>query len=150
MSNRGWIGVDLDGTLAEYHGWQDSGRIGPPIPKMAARVKAWLEEGKEVRIFTARAAVPEAGIHAAIEAWCVEHIGVALPVVCQKDYAMIELWDDRARRVEFNTGREYDAFSADPGLIGMTCDVCGKVVDWVTHETLASIEWCRCSAHPKD
>lgn len=46
--NGGWIGVDLDGTLAEYHGWDD-GRIGAPIPKMVQRVKQWLAEGKEVR-----------------------------------------------------------------------------------------------------
>ena len=50
----GWIGVDLDGTLAEYHGWHDDGRIGKPILPMVARVKKWLAEGKEVRIVTER------------------------------------------------------------------------------------------------
>lgn len=44
--------MDLDGTLAEYHGW--NGGIGKPIPGMVRRVKAWLAEGLEVRIFTAR------------------------------------------------------------------------------------------------
>lgn len=28
---RGWIGVDLDGTLAEYHGWKGVDHIGPPV-----------------------------------------------------------------------------------------------------------------------
>ena len=37
MSLSGWIGVDLDGTLAEYHGW-NGGAIGEPVPAMLARV----------------------------------------------------------------------------------------------------------------
>ena len=52
--SEGWIGVDLDGTLAEYLGWQGMGHIGEPIAPMVERVKAWLAEGKDVRIFTAR------------------------------------------------------------------------------------------------
>ena len=39
--HKGWIGVDLDGTLAEYHGWQGIEHIGEPIPKMMARVRRW-------------------------------------------------------------------------------------------------------------
>lgn len=27
---QGWIGVDLDGTLAEYHGWKGAEHIGQP------------------------------------------------------------------------------------------------------------------------
>ena len=54
MSSRGWIGVDLDGTLAEYAGWVSEEHIGHPVPMMLERVKAWLAEGKDVRIFTAR------------------------------------------------------------------------------------------------
>jgi hypothetical protein len=34
-----WVGVDLDGTLAEYHGFKGPEHIGKPIPKMVARVK---------------------------------------------------------------------------------------------------------------
>lgn len=52
MALGGWIGVDLDGTLAEYTGWHGPGHIGPPIPKMLDRVKNWLAEGVDVRIFT--------------------------------------------------------------------------------------------------
>ncbi|MEI8285241.1 MAG: hypothetical protein WCG52_09650, partial [bacterium] len=50
----GWIGVDLDGTLAEFIG--DMSFIGEPIMPMLNRVKTWLANGREVRIFTARAA----------------------------------------------------------------------------------------------
>ena len=50
----GWIAVDLDGTLAEYHGWVNTFNIGAPIPVMAERVRSWIADGKDVRIFTAR------------------------------------------------------------------------------------------------
>ena len=42
--SEGWIGVDLDGTLAEYLGWQGMGHIGEPIAPMVERVKAWLAQ----------------------------------------------------------------------------------------------------------
>ena len=50
----GWIGVDLDGTLARYDGWKGPEHIGEPLMPMVERVKAWLAEGREVRIMTAR------------------------------------------------------------------------------------------------
>lgn len=114
----GWIGVDLDGTLATFGGWK-GGEIGEPVPAMVERVQQWIREGKEVKIFTARVAstgmVNEQGQaddqefvsqqRELIQAWCVRHIGVSLRVTATKDFAMIELWDDRAVRVEMNTGR---------------------------------------------
>lgn len=42
--------------------------------------------------------------HYAIEKWCQMHIGGILPVTNVKDYAMVELWDDRAVQVIPNTG----------------------------------------------
>ncbi len=53
----GWYGVDLDGTLAHYDGWMGPTEIGPPISKMVHRVRRWLAEGRDVRIFTARVAL---------------------------------------------------------------------------------------------
>lgn len=102
----GWVGVDLDGTLAHYEGW--NGGIGRPIMPMVERVKQWLAEGREVRICTARVSQAEEGWvdqERQIKAWCKEHIGVELAVTCSKDFAMVELWDDRAVTVEMNTGR---------------------------------------------
>ena len=98
----GWIGVDLDGTLAHYDKWEGMDHIGPPIPAMVNRVLDWINAGKEVRIFTARAMVPEAIPF--IKAWCKEHLGGELPVTYCKDFDMIELWDDRAVQVEKNKG----------------------------------------------
>lgn len=101
----GWIGVDLDGTLAHYGGWQGPLHIGQPIVPMVTRVKGWLAEGKEVRIFTARVAEdPDGKWEKAIKEWCKLHIGQELPVTCCKDYGMIELWDDRCIQVIPNTG----------------------------------------------
>jgi hypothetical protein len=104
----GWIGVDLDGTLAEYHGWDASNPgIGPPIPAMVERVKQWLVEGKHVKIMTARVGHDHAGmafVKEDIQQWCEQHIGQRLEVTCIKDFAMIELWDDRAVRVVPNQG----------------------------------------------
>jgi len=106
----GWIGVDLDRTLAEYHHGMDPYTIGDPLPEMVNRVKSWIAEGKDVRVFTARVAPAEDGrdferVVAAIEVWCYINIGHVLPITCTKDHGMVELWDDRVVTVEANTGR---------------------------------------------
>lgn len=104
MSNGGWIGVDLDGTLAVYDEWRGVEHIGPPITAMVDRVKRWLSEGREVRIFTARVSDERQGARPYINEWLKEHIGQVLTVTCMKDYGMIELWDDRAVQVRMNLG----------------------------------------------
>lgn len=107
----GWIGVDLDGTLAHSNCAWKNGEIGPPVPLMVARVRKWLAEGEDVRIVTARA---DLAAHTAaeitrtlhnIENWCVKHLGQVLPVRCSKDPRMLALYDDRAIQVERDTGR---------------------------------------------
>jgi hypothetical protein len=120
MDADGWIGVDLDGTLAEFHGWINMEHIGAPVPEMVERVRAWLDQGVDVRIFTARVdsgAVAlslgsEAGglqnhverVRNIIQDWTEKHLGLRLPVTNVKDFKMIELWDDRAVRVDLNKG----------------------------------------------
>ena len=102
----GWIGVDLDGTLAEYNGWVSPSHIGPPVHKMLDRVKKWRLDGYEVRIFTARISDLDQARDArkAIEQWCLKFVGEILPITNEKDYGMIELWDDRCVQVVPNTG----------------------------------------------
>lgn len=102
---KGWIGVDLDGTLAEYDGWQGHAVIGAPISPMVERVKRWLDEGREVRVFTARMFDGGDEAQVAVREWTREHIGQSLVATCVKDFGMEELWDDRAVSVEPNTGR---------------------------------------------
>lgn len=99
---KGWIGVDLDGTLAHYDGWKGPEHIGTPIPEMMERVKKWLSEGKTVKIFTARCTEPSQ-VPFVIE-WLEKHGLGHLEVTNIKDYGMIELWDDRAVRVVMNSG----------------------------------------------
>lgn len=108
--SRGWIGVDLDGTIAHYVKWGSLLSIGEPVWPMVERVKQWLREGMEVRIMTARIAPPYSegltreDVEHAIQVWTMQHVGKCLPVTCQKDLQMIELWDDRCVQVEPNTG----------------------------------------------
>ena len=107
----GWIGVDLDGTLAIYDHWRGEDHIGAPIVPMVERVQRWLEERKDVRIFTARASLcgrDEARRQKNIELiqeWTRQYVGWTMAVTSDKDLGMIELWDDRAIQVEVNTGR---------------------------------------------
>lgn len=109
---KGWYGVDLDGTLAEYFGWKTDGGIGNPIPAMVKRVKGWLAEGIDVRIMTARVNpkgredFPEQYKlqQSLIQEWCLKHVGRILPICYEKDLNMIKLYDDRAVQVIENTG----------------------------------------------
>lgn len=109
----GWIGVDLDGTLAEYDSWRGETHIGKPIPLMVERVRRWIAAGQKVKIVTARVSTGDgdraqstiAEIRGAIEKWCWHHIGAKLEVTCCKDFAMIQLWDDRCVQVMPNTGQ---------------------------------------------
>lgn len=110
MSDKKWIAVDLDGTLAHYESGQGVAYVGQPIEPMIKRVKTWLAEGKIVKIFTARVC----GVFgeedrqqqvAMIQAWCLCHLGQSLEVTAVKDIYMVELWDDRAVGVLKNTGR---------------------------------------------
>lgn len=116
MSHGGWIGVDLDATLAHYLKWEGVDIIGDPIPRMVERVKQWIEEGMQVKIMTARVYCGESGEPAgdryrdaqiarrAIEKWCLKHLGCIIPITCCKDIQMITLWDDRCVQVKPNTG----------------------------------------------
>lgn len=126
-----WL-VDLDGTLAHYDGWKGIEHIGEPVPAMLARVRKMLDEGKDVRIFTARIfplevpvgvtfpfpdKLPEdaktAGIACGyIQAWCQKQLGQVLPITCRKDMHTVEILDDRATGIVLNRGISQEAFVA--------------------------------------
>lgn len=118
MEYKPYIGVDLDGTLAKQY-WPHDGefhplRIGDPIIPMVERVKKMLEEGRTVKIFTARVGpvgnspynkgLKKADVQRAIFEWTEKYIGVGLEATSVKDYCMVELWDDRSVRIIHNTG----------------------------------------------
>ncbi len=118
----GWVGIDLDATIAHYEGWKGAKHIGAPIPAMVSRVEKWLADGKDVRIVTARVApdshpnakAPEvsvAVIRSVIKKWLRDNIkgGEKITIIThKKDKEMKELWDDRAVQVEPNTGKRVD------------------------------------------
>lgn len=126
----GWIAVDFDRTLA--YRVHDSNTIdtGVPVLSMVARVKKWLAQGRNVRIFTARVGSKNPTDRwgtveqqrELIEQWCLKHIGQVLPVTAEKDGYMLELWDDAAVAVEENTGRQLSPSKVE-GLPSMPVDV---------------------------
>lgn len=119
FDGKGWIGVDLDGTLAHYDHWRGKDHIGEPIWPMVMQVRKWIEEGEEVKIFTARVGIgrgysPHSGFEDTQEFadeqremigdWSEEIIGTRLEVTAQKDWGMKALYDDRAMQVITNKG----------------------------------------------
>jgi hypothetical protein len=126
-ASRRWIGVDLDGTLVHDCTTPDQvWTIGAPIPRMIDKVKQWLADGIDVRIFTARvgccgetstiATDDQAFVdyqRRLIADWCVETFGRVLPVTATKDFQMIRYYDDRGIQMVTNTGESiaerYDA-----------------------------------------
>ena len=94
------IAVDLDGTLATQ---RKDGLIGDPIKKTADMVKRLHGKGVRVVIFTAR-------MHDQVDAltrikYWLETNGLPdLMVTNRKTPDIEEFWDNRAIRVEENTG----------------------------------------------
>lgn len=125
-----WIGVDLDGTLAYYDNWRGVDHIGMPIMPMLSRVKAWIDEGKRVKIFTAR--VSRGGdegmrAHDCIKDWLKKFGLPDLEVTCVKDFAMVELWDDRCVQVVTNTGLSIrETVEAHIEQHQKSCNYCGQ------------------------
>jgi hypothetical protein len=117
-----WYGFDLDGTLAEYHGWQGIQHIGKPIKSICKLAINLHKMGKEVKVVTARVSyrfqhgkeygeefiVDENGKrHYAsdyIKEWCENYLGFIPEITDKKDYLMLWLVDDRTVQVEPNTG----------------------------------------------
>jgi len=114
---RPWIGIDLDGTLAVAADKFDPHSIGKPVPAIVKMVRDFIAQGKRVKIFTARVCITgqksDAGTadlafslyqHALISVWLSEIFYTALEVTCVKDFLCEQIYDDRAWRVETNTG----------------------------------------------
>tara|TARA_Y100000310_G_scaffold324189_1_gene385751 strand:- start:8013 stop:8987 length:975 start_codon:yes stop_codon:yes gene_type:complete len=111
VRGNGWVGFDLDGTLAHYTEFVSMEDIGPPIPAMIRVVRRLIVLGHDVRVVTGREASaaqesPEAleRLRLTVASWTAENIGTAL-ALSQKDHKMVALFDDRAVQVESNTGR---------------------------------------------
>lgn len=103
MPNQGHIAVDLDGTLASFNGWHGPEHIGLPVPVMLERVKQWLKNGIEVKIFTARACIPEYVPY--VKQWLKDNGLPDLEVTNKKDFSTLEIWDDIAVGIIPNSGK---------------------------------------------
>ncbi len=116
----GWIGIDLDGTLAVEVVGGKATEIGAPVPAMVNLVKSLLAQGEEVRIFTAgvdggteahlagydngHEYADVESIREAIQRWSEIHVGQRLAVTNIKTCAMKAYFDDRAVQVIKNLG----------------------------------------------
>jgi hypothetical protein len=132
-TGKGWYGFDLDGTLAKYDGWKGIDHIGEPVGPMVKLIRQMHDEGKVVKIMTARVAPkekpevkpnPYLENHWVIESpddmpwalknewsplefiqdWCYKILGFVPEIVYQKDHLMLELYDDRVKQVVPNEG----------------------------------------------
>lgn len=134
----GWIGVDLDGTLAHYESGQYP-KIGKPLEPMVNRILNWLEDGEEVRIMTARAARGAEDIEMVAD-WLKNEAGLpALRITNEKDHDMEVLWDDRVIQVRPNTGDPIIDENLQEGL-ARTFKKKKKVTDTNSFELMASLE----------
>lgn len=127
------IAVDLDGTLAEYHGWKGVEHIGKPVPAMVEKVKQAVSEGKEVWIYTARVSDPAESDLAdmAIRKWC-DHYNIPIvDITATKHKFFKEFWDDRAVQVMPNTGE----FLGETPAVGL-----GNLTDQLICEQLGITE----------
>lgn len=69
---------------------------------MLRRVWRWRAQGRDVRLFTARANSPsELG---PVREWMQTWLGEVLPITCTKDYLMCALFDDLAVSVAQDQG----------------------------------------------
>lgn len=150
MKNKGYDisnsikAVDFDGTLSKESKPHDPTKTGPPIKPMVNLVRSWIKEGAKVVIFTSRMCT---AVHSdkelrrtrlLIEAWCVKHLGKRLPVTAEKHPAF-EYWDNKAHRVESNTGRVLAKRSHTraqcPYLHVKNCKGCGRSCPCYTRPT---------------
>jgi hypothetical protein len=120
LDTKNHILVDLDGTLAYYDG-PSGGEVGRPIQCMVERVRSVLDNGGNVKIFTARAAEGDPMYTEEerqlrlqkIEEWCLKTFGKKIEITATKTQYATEIWDDRAVAVESNTGRMKSFFKED-------------------------------------
>jgi len=139
-SGKKWIGFDLDGTLAEYDGWQGVEHIGKPIKKMCDQIKKLHSEGTEVKILTARVAprkdgTSPDGARKYIEKWCDKNLGFIPPITHEKDSLMEKLYDDRVEQVIPNTGITIEEASRSLFEKGQKDKVAQVLVDYLCDES---------------
>lgn len=100
------IAVDLDGTLAEYFGWQGEEHIGQPVWPLVEKIKKMIESDDKIVFWIYSARCCDARSAEIIHAWKEKHgISELFAGVTNIKYKFFrEFWDDRAKQVVPNTG----------------------------------------------
>ena len=128
-----WTGFDLDGTLAVYDKWRGVANIGKPVKPMCDLIRKMHDEGKSVKILTARVAPQENGLHhlarVFIARWCRDNLSFVPPITHEKDALMETLYDDRVKAVEQNTGKVLNMAIEFKDMSGKTIRT-GDTVEW--------------------
>lgn len=105
MDKKRIVACDLDGTLAEYHGWKGVCHIGAVVESVKTAIKHVRDEGGEVWIFTAR--ISDHGDIQSIRTiseW-LKINGITVDgMTSEKLKKFTEFWDDRAIQVVKNKG----------------------------------------------
>jgi hypothetical protein len=102
--------IDFDGTLAKQLHPYDPKVAGPPIPASVRLVKKWMANKEQIVIFTSRVSPATHNslqikfAKKLITAWCRKYLGKTFPITSDK-HPSAEYWDNKAHRVETNTGR---------------------------------------------
>ncbi len=116
MNHSSHVVFDFDATLAADDGYPIGNGLplkhfdphaevtGEPIAKSVALLHALRAAGYEVRILTARTEFEP------VKAWCRKHLGFEIPVSNIKAPGMLMFFDDRAVRVDRNTGHVCTCF----------------------------------------
>ena len=117
----GWYGFDLDGTLAKYNGWKGIDHIGEPVKPMVDLIKRMHDEGKVVKIMTARVAPrPEPEI-----------AKTRYPLYAGKDVGDVPMYAARWKETMRNAGCLADWIDA--------CNFYSKEM-WTARDFIA--DWC--------
>jgi hypothetical protein len=133
------IAVDFDGTLCRYAGREyidfDPCKAGEPVELNVARVKAWLAQGEEIVIFTARmnpvySEEERTKSKKCIDDFCMENFGRIFEVTCEKHPRFKFMLDDKSVRVVRDTGEISDGTDFDdPLAIESSADAIGSFLE---------------------
>jgi hypothetical protein len=89
--NKYWVGFDFDGVLVEFPGPGEP--YGRDIPTMVNLLRLFIENGRQVKILSARAGNPAS--KAIVQDW-LEYHNIDIQITDKKDFSLACIIDDLA------------------------------------------------------